>query len=724
MADYETADKPAKASDTKDAHAEALKRYERGWQKERKNIELGYEDLRFRAEEGQWHEAAKAMRANRPILVVNKIPQFVRQVTGDMRQMRPAIKCVPVDDRADKEMAEKILPGMIRYIENRSDAQGAYFAAADSQVTAGIGHLRVMTEYASEDTFNQELRICAVEDGVSVVWDPDAILPEKEDAKWCFVPVDMSRAAFEEEYPDASPDSMATQQGGLSECFNSWFTDDHVRIAEYWCKVPIKRTLALLPSGAIDDLTDADDDEKAQALIAGARVEKRDGFKVVRHLMTASEIIQTDDWPGPDIPIIPMVGEEIKIGREVIRHGVVRYLKDVQRTYNYAFSTQTETIALQPKAPFIGTHTMFEDNPEDWEAANTEAMPYLAYKPDPSAPGGKPERSQPPVASTGLTQLLEVAQADMHQVTGIYPASLGAQSNETSGKAILARQREGDTGTFVYVDNFGRALRRVGKILIGLIPKIYDTQRTIRIVGEDGKVDLVQINQPTVDPNDGITPITLNDVTIGAYDVVLEMGASYATKREEARDGMQALMQALGPQIAPLLTDLYVKQQDWPLADKIAKRMQLLLPPPIQQMEAQESGEQPPMPPQPQGPSPEMQMEMAKQQQEGQVKAAQIQIDMQKLQVEMAKVQAEIEKARLDHHAAMTGHQVSAASAAMQNDTAQQTAQAQAQAAQPDPRVDELAQTVGQLKDAVNQIVQALSTPQQPIPQADPNAAP
>ncbi len=706
-ADKADASKGKKVSQAdKDSHADALKKYERGFNKERKNIDLAYEDLRFRAEDGQWDEQAKQIRKGRPILVINKIPQFVRQVTGDMRQMRPAIKCVPVDDRAEQEVAEKILPGMIRYIENRSDATGAYFSAADSQVTAGIGHLRVLTEYASEDTFNQELRISAVEDGVSVVWDPDAILPEKEDAMFCFVPVDMSRAAFDEQYPEQSADSL-TQ---VPEFFRHWFTDDYVRICEYWYKKPTKRLLALFPTGAIEDLTDDEPEDIESAKAQGARIEKRDGFKVCRRMMTASGFLDDDYvWPGPDIPIVPMVGEEVKIGREVIRHGVVRYLKDTQRVYNYAISTQTEVVALQPKAPFIGTHTHFEDNQEDWERANTEPAPYLAYKPDPEAPQAKPERSQPPVASTGLTQLLEVAQKDMHQVTGIYPASLGAQSNETSGKAILARQREGDTGTFVYVDNFGRALRRVGKVLLGLIPKIYDTERTIRIVGEDGKVDLVQINQQQLG-DDGVTPITFNDVTVGAYDVVMEMGASYATKREEARDGMQALMQALGPQIGAMIADLYVKQQDFPLADKISKRLQMLLPPPIQQMEAQESGKpMPPMPPQ--GPSPEQQMAMAQQQQEGQFKMADLQLQAHKLEVEMAKVQAELQKAQLDHHAQTMGHEVSALTAM------------QPQQAQPDPRVDELTQTVDQLKDAISQIVTAISAPQG-VPQADPNQAP
>src|SRR5215468_7336440 len=321
-----------------DDHAEALKRYQRAYEHDRLNIDRAYEDLRFRSEEGQWDDVVRREREGegRPILTVNQVPQFVRQVTGDMRQMRPGIKVVPVDERGDKNIAAKIMPGMIRYIEQRSDAQAAYFSAADSQVTAGIGHWRVLTEYADYSTFNQEIRISQVDDGVGVLWDPDALLPTREDAKFCFVPVDMSRAAFEEKYPDASADSL-TQ---TPQFFRTWFTNDSVRVAEYWCKVPSKRTLALMPDGGIDDVTDEIPAKVRMLAQQGARIEKRDGFKVRRYVISASEVLEgPDDWPGRYIPVIPLLGEEVKIGREVVRHGVVRYLKDPQRIYNYSIST-------------------------------------------------------------------------------------------------------------------------------------------------------------------------------------------------------------------------------------------------------------------------------------------------------------------------------------------------------------------------------------------------
>lgn len=633
--------KPKKDDD--DLHATALKQYERGFNKDRKNIDEAYFDLRFSAEDkSQWDEKAYADRSGqgRPIITVDKTRQFIRQVTGDMRQLRPAIKCVPVDDLGDEDVAEKLMPGLLRYIENRSDAQAAYFSAADSQVTAGIGHWRVLTEYAGADTFNQEIRIAPIEDGIAVIWDPDAILPTREDAMFCFVPVDMSRAAFEDRYPDKSADSLAT----TPQFFQSWFGDDHVRVSEYWYKKPAKRTLALMPDGAIQDLTDAEPHEIAEAKAQGGRLEKRDGFKICRAVISASDMVEEpEEWPGRHIPIVPLIGEEVKIGREIIRRGVVRALRGPQQLYNYAISTNAEVIALQPKAPYIGTRKMFQDFEDQWETANSKNWPYLEYTADPDAPGAKPERSQPALASTGLQELMQVSTADMSAVTGIYPASLGQASNETSGKAIAARQREGDTGTFNYIEAFGRAIRRTGQIILDLIPHVYDTERTIQIVGDDGKVSLQKINHATVSSEDGETPVTLNDLTVGAYHLIIEMGPSFSTKREESREGMQALMQALGPN-AMLIADLFAKQQDFPLADKIGKRLETLLPPPVRAAEAEESGEPPPPPPQPPPPSPEQQMEMQKQQMEGQIAKGRYEVDMAKIQAEKAKVNAEMQK--------------------------------------------------------------------------------
>jgi len=584
--------------------------YQAGWNKDRDNQEEAYRDLRMIGDDKTEHWDADALTERtdegRPALIVNQVPQFVRQVTGDMRQMKPAIKVVPIDDAASKEIAAKVLPGMIRYIEQRSNAQHIYFAGADQQAGCGIGHWRVTHEYASQNTFAQEIRIDSIPDGVAVVWDPDAVRIDRSDAMFCFVPVDMERKKFERLYPDATPDVLSPQ---TPAAFTAWLSDDHVRISEWYYIDPEKKLLALYPTGAIDDVTD-DLDAQQVAKAAGAQLQERDGHCVWRALVTANEIIEgPEKWPGPDIPIVPLIGEEVQIGRATIRRGVVRGLRDVQRIYNYAISTKTELIALAPKSPWIGTREQFEKYVDQWETANRRNWPYLEYSHVNGVP--PPQRNDPSTNTQSLDGLTVEMQGAMNANTGIYPAALGAKSNETSGVAIRARQNEGDTGTFVYVSNFGSAIQRTGQIIVNMIPQIYDTKRTIQIAGEDGKIDQLPINQPGFSEDGSGPGIGLNDVTVGAYQVAVEMGASYSTKREEARDGMTEMMRTLGPQGASIFMDLFIKAQDWPLADKIAERAKFLLPPAIAQKEAAESGEPPPPPPPPPPPTPEQQKAMA-----------------------------------------------------------------------------------------------------------------
>lgn len=616
-----------------DILARARKDWERAELRERDNIRLAYDDLNFLAGD-QWPREQRVDREmqGRPVLTINQLPQFVHQITGDIRQMKPAIKVVPVDSAADEKIAD-LRAGLIRYIENRSDASAVYFRAADSQVACGIGHWRVTTEYADGSTFNQEIRISPIEDGVGVLWDPDAILPTREDAGYCFVPVDMSRAAFEEKYPDHKPDQFADSEWAHNA---QWCTEDYVRVAEYWLKKPAKKKLGMLPDGAILDLTDAEQDAIDKALTAGARIEDRKSYKVCRYLITASAVLEgPQEWAGRYIPIVPVVGEETRIGRKIIRKGIVRDAQDAQRMSNYFHSAHTETVALQPKAPFLVTENNVAKYQEVWEQANTQNLPYLPYEPDTKNGGAAPQRVQPPVSSQGILDGLTMAKEDMRAIIGIYDASLGAKSNETSGKAILARQREGDVGSYLYIDNFARAVRHTGNIINDLIPHYYDTQRTIRIMGEDGKIDVLEINKAK--GVQGVSTLYDNDLTIGAYDVVAQMGPSFTTRREEAREGMVSFVQA-APQAAPIILDLIAKAQDWPMADDIAKRIRTQLPPNILQMEELEK----------QGATPEQIQQLMQQQAQNQPPPPEVmkmQIDAQAKQADQ---QIQVEKAQAD----------------------------------------------------------------------------
>lgn len=707
-----TSDKvePVDSKDDADLVKAALRLYDAAYEREQENILEGYDDLEFRAG-NQWPETVAQERVDegRPVETINQIPQYVRQVTGDMRQMRPAIKVVPVDDMASDEGAEA-MAGTVRYIENRSDAPGIYFQGADSQVACGVGAWRIITEYAHEGTFNQELRIAPIEDALGVMWDEDAVLPTREDAMECLIPIDMARAKFKKLYPDAMVTDFAPRGEEATGSQHDWTTEDKVRVGEYWYKKKVKKTLAMLPDGRVVDVSDAAKEQLVEIGMMGARIEKRDAFKVCRALVTSSEVLEgPDEWPGSYIPIVPVIGEEIRIGRRIVRHGVIRFAKAPQRIYNYMSSAEIEVTALQPKSPFIGTEKNFEQYQDVWENANRKNYPYLPYTPDPANGNAPPQRVQPAVSSQGITAGIERAARDMQSVIGIYNASLGAASNETSGRAVIARQREGDTGTFVYIDNWTRAIKYTGKVLVDLIPKIYDTERVLRILGEDGKLEKIEINKVQgMDENGNMR--LFNDVTSGAYDVAIQMGPSYATKREEARDGMVAFMQA-NPAVAPLIGDLYAKAQEWPLAEEIGERLETMLPPSVRAMKAEKEGK--PLPQDMQAPQPDpmqqqaMQMELATKEAETVAKQAQArraEADASKAEIELQVLQAQI--------------------------GAQMMAPPQPE---PDPRIDAMAQAIQQLDRAMGQLVpiveQLVSPPppemaQPPQPPPDMGMAP
>lgn len=627
------------------------KRYEDAYERERHNIDEAYEDLGFVEGEDQWDPKIRKQREDedRPCLTENRFPQFVRQITGKMRQMRPSIKCVPVDSRGDPETAE-VLAGMYRYIENRSRAQIVYGRAADSQVTCGIGAWRVTTEYSDEQTFNQEIRIGPIEDPIMTLFDPDAVLPSKSDGMFCFVPVDMSLRRFEQLYPGKSATGYEMHSHSAWE---GWVSEDYVRVCEYWHKEPTTRRLVLLADGSVEDLTGKPPEHiaevermvaEAQAMGDPVRIEDRKSHKVMRCLLSYDQILEpSKEWPGRYIPIIPVVGEEIRIGRKVVRRGIVRPAKDQQRMLNYYVSAETEIVALQPKAPFVGTEKNFENYEDLWETANTQNHSHLTYTPDPLNGGAPPQRSQPPMSSQGLTNGILRNIDAMKAVIGIYDASLGARSNETSGVAIEAREQQGDTGSVVYVANFGEAINHTAQVIMDLIPHIYDTARIIRIVGEDDMtVETKAINQPRGVADGGVSEV-LNDVTTGAYDVVVKMGPAYDTLRSEAREGMTALIQS-APDLVPIIGDQIAKMQDWPNADDVAERLEAIAPPAIKALMAEKRGEQP----QPPGPSPEEQAMQAKLMMEQQQAQAQMALKQQQ-----AALDAQIEREKAEQQMAI-----------------------------------------------------------------------
>jgi hypothetical protein len=549
-------------------HQEALDRFQEASEADRVNREDALDDLKFRIGE-QWpDDIARARKLNkRPCLTINRIPQFIRQVTGDIRQNKPAIKVLPVED-TDKDMAD-VFTGIIRHIEQSSNAQAAYINAGEGAASCGMGWFRIATEYSSDDSFEQDIKIKIGKNHFAAWCDPSAQEIDKSDARYAFVTELYSLDDFKARFPKASTEDFEEKRPVTSSSVRDtdWWDGNYIRVAEYWTRKPASKELAMLEDGSVIDISAMDGAEVSKLPIKRKRL--ANGFKVCSYLMNGSEILEGPmEWAGKYIPIIFVTGEEISLGDRVVRHGLIRFAKDPQRMFNYMRSASAEAIALQPKAPWVVTKDEIKGHEAQWNNAHVENKPYLLFNPDAKA-GGRPQRVEPPAPPTALWAEGENAAEDMHAATGIYPASLGAKSNETSGKAILARQRESDTGTMVYVDNLANAIAYCGRQLVDLIPKIYDTERNIRILGEDDSQKFVTVNKATME---GGRPVLLNDLSAGKYDVMVATGPSYTTKRAEAAESMMAFLQT-NPALAPLIGDLVATNMDWPGADKIAERM-------------------------------------------------------------------------------------------------------------------------------------------------------
>ncbi len=557
------------------------------------------DDLRFYAgspdNHWQWPADVLATRGAvqgqtinaRPTLTINKLPQHVRQVTNDMRQNRPGAKVIPVDDNADVEVAD-IFNGMIRHIEYISDADVAYDTACENQVSYGEGYITLYTEYCDDNTFDQDIKIGRIRNSFSVYMDPLIQDPTGADAKWCFITEDLTKAEYERQYPDAAPISTLQSLGVGDQSISNWLNEDTVRIAGYYYVDYDKTTLNLYP-GNQSAFVGTPEDKMLKDMFGKpikSRVSERPRIKYCK--INGYEILEEKEWAGKWIPVIRVVGNEFEVDGRLYVSGLVRNAKDAQRMYNYWVSQEAEMLALAPKAPFIGYGGQFEGYEDKWKTANTNNWPYLEVNPDVTDGQGAvlplPQRAQPPMASTGLLQAKSGASEDIKSTTGQYNASLGMGSNERSGKAILARQREGDVGTYHYGDNLTRAVRHVARQLVDLIPKIYDTQRIARIIGEDGETKMVKINPDQPQPvnkivnEQGIVIEKIYNPGVGKYDVVATTGPGYATKRQAALEAMAQLLQG-NPQLWSVAGDLFVKNMDWPGAQEMAKRFQKTIDP-------------------------------------------------------------------------------------------------------------------------------------------------
>jgi len=535
------------------------------------NRQEGLEDLKF-VNGDQWPVELQNSRnlESRPVLTINKLDGYCRQVTNQQRQQRPRIKVHATNNEADVKTAD-VIEGMCRHIEVNSNADNAYDTAFDHAVRMGWGFWRITTDYVKEDSFDQEIFIEAIPNPFTVYFDPNSEKVDGSDAERCLITTMMSKAKFRKLYPD-NDDGTSFTQRGTGDTQSEWITKEDIRIAEYFYVHRESATLYQLSNGTS---TFADGkDFKARLQAAGIEIigERKSYKRTIKwKKLTAMEVIEERDWPGQFIPVVPVYGRHVVIGDKRHKFGMVRHAKDAQRMYNFWQTTITESVALAPKAKWIMAEGQDEGHESEWAAANVKSFPLLRYKQTDidGQPAPPPQRLQPEPPPSGVMAAAAGINTDIATLMGIYDPSQQLPGN-ISGKALNGQQQQVDLTNFDFYDNLTKSIAQTGKIILDLIPHIYDSQRVMRIIGDDGKPDLVQINQPSQD-DQGVYKV-MHDMTVGQYDVVMDTGPGFNSKRQAAVEAMMPLVNG-NPELFKVAGDLVFRNMDFPGAEVIADRL-------------------------------------------------------------------------------------------------------------------------------------------------------
>jgi hypothetical protein len=558
----------------------------------------GVKALEFRDGQ-QWPDDLYNQRKidKRPSLTINHTNTFVRRVVNNMRQERPRIKVHPVGDGADVGKAN-VISGIIRHIENISQASIAYDTGGESAVSIGWGYWRVLSEFVAQDSFDQELKIVPIRNPFTVYFDPSSVKPAGEDADWCIITEKMKRIDYRREFPDA--DNVEFQRSGSGDALSDWETKEEIRLAEYYRIRKVHDTLYRMTNGMA---LFADQIEKLERELHEAKVtylKDRKGNKVSRpstrqmvewFRMNGRQIVDRrshDSDPLPDlwIPVIRVEGDVLDLNGRVRRKGMVADLMAPARMYNYWRTMETELLALAPKAPFIVAAGQLDGHPE-WKDANQKPYSALVYEPAfiEQPDGSKvllppPQRMQAVPVPAGAVQAAQGAQQDLMAVAGMpHDPSADVPGAAISGVALARRQALSDIGHYQYYDNQTRAISHTGRILLQLIPFYYSTQRMQRIIGEDGLPSMEEINKPVMGPDGQSIMAVKNDLKVGRYDVVMDTGPGYETKRIEGAESMIELLKTpLAEPVVKVGADLVIRNMDFAGASDLADRLMPMNP--------------------------------------------------------------------------------------------------------------------------------------------------
>lgn len=528
-------------------------------------------------------------RMGRPMIIVNKLVQFVKKVTNEMAGTNMVADIIPVDNGADKDKA-KIRKGIIRGIERQSIASSAYNWAAECQVTGSIGAWRIGTKYVSDTSFDQTITIDRILDPTSVFYGPSKKV-DFSDAKYCIVAGKATALGEESTGKAYLKDNPNETMWGDAEKPNEF---------EFWCMKETKDTLYIFKDGTkilkSKVSKDADPsvftlDKNGKRLSRPTIIKK---WKVYR--IKAGEVEGCYDWAGKYCPIVLIMGREVWYDGKRHINSLCRFSKIPQKLYNYTRSSMAERMGMGTKVPWKAANGSIEPrDAQAWQTSNNNPVGVLLYNSYDLAgrPLPEPHRADPIGVDPALSQESSITSDEIKETTGIYEGSLGMEGNETSGIAINARNRQAVMSTSDFTVGLSIGKTYSCKVINDLIPKIIDTARQIRIVGEDETETVIKVNQIYKDEAGKEVSNDLSDEE--EYDLILTVGASYESKRQENSDRILELMK-VAPSAAQLLPYMYVKSLDFDSSQEASDLLKKALPPGYAP-ESKDDKAPPPLPP-------------------------------------------------------------------------------------------------------------------------------
>jgi len=548
--------------------------------------ERAREDQDFLRGQNQWDDKIRKARQNegKLCLTVNLLQPYAMQVVNDIKKARLAVRVVPTDSTGSVDMAE-MRAGIIRNIEKQSNVREIYGTAGLNAVSGGVGWIEIDSDYCDPESFDIEPKIKRVLDFESCMIDPSDLSSCGLDSDYGFKIFNMCEDEFEDLYPDADLNSFNANkkiQDG----------DDLTLVKYFWKEYETKKIFKI----RLIDGTEATHDQEFlnkldEEFVSYEILKERETrtHKVMQAILSNSEVLAKEEFPAPYIPLVPVYGDEYWANDQREFRSLIHPAKDAQVIYNFAKSENIHMLANSPRPKVMGAVGSFKSDAEGWANVNNQNVSTLEYDIVHDPKTGQimppPFALNPPQGSPALMQEAEIAKEDIRLSLGMPQSNMGERSNAVSGIAIRAQQVEGDNATLHFVDNLSISIAHVGRILNEMITVLYTDRKIARIIGEDGLEKIAYINQPVVKEGDemrvpkaGETPNYIFDTSIGKYDIDIDTGPSYSSKRQETADKIIELARAR-PEVLDVAGDILFESLDLPQGRKLAERVRSMMSP-------------------------------------------------------------------------------------------------------------------------------------------------